>query len=174
MRILFLTFMFSLSLYAEALTLPEHFKADFIQKITNAKGKVIAYKGKVYFSNKSRSKWDYTAPTKKQVCIDDHELTVVDHDLEQISQYVIDKGFDFSNILNKAKLYKKNIYVAKYEDVSYTIQVDANKRLHSIAYFNEDENKVQIIFKKVKYGKGSLNKKILDCKLPKDYDIIRG
>jgi outer membrane lipoprotein carrier protein len=174
MRSLLVVLLCSLGVYANALTLPEHFKAEFTQKITNAKKKVITYKGKVYFSNKSHSKWDYHVPTKKQVCINGRELTVVDHELEQVSQYAIDKGFNFSKILENAKPHKKNIYVAKYENISYTIQVDVHKRLHSIAYFNEDENKVQIIFKKVKYGKGSLNKKLLGCKIPKDYDIIRG
>jgi outer membrane lipoprotein carrier protein len=36
------------------------------------------------------------------------------------------------------------------------------------------DNKVQIVFKKVKYGKGNLSKKTMACKVPKDYDMIRG
>jgi len=167
-------FVLSLGLYANALSLPENFKADFTQKITNTKDKVIAYKGKVYFSNKSMFKWNYTEPTKKEVCTDGHELIVVDHDLEQVSVYAIDKGFNFSKILEKAKLHQKNIYVAKYENKSYTIQTDPKGRLHSIAYFDELDNKVQIIFKKVKYGKGNLSKKTMRCKIPKAYDMIRG
>jgi len=174
MRSLMITFILSMGLYANALSLPEHFKANFIQKITNPKKKVITYKGKVYFSHKSMFKWDYTVPTKKQVCTDGYELTVVDHDLEQVSVYAIDKGFHFSKVLEKAKLHKKNIYVAKYENKSYTIQVDAQKRLHSIAYFDDLDNKVQIVFKKVKYGKGNLSKKVMTCKIPKAYDMIRG
>jgi len=174
MRSLLLIFTLSLGLFADVLSLPEYFKADFTQKITNTKGKVISYKGKVYFSNKLHFKWDYTAPTKKQVCTNGRELTVVDHDLEQVSEYAIEKGFNFSEILKKAKPHKKNIYVANYENKSYTIQVDASQRLHSIAYFDELDNKVQIIFKKVKYGKGNLSKKVMTCKVPKAYDMIRG
>ncbi|MCF6245332.1 MAG: LolA-like outer membrane lipoprotein chaperone [Sulfurovum sp.] len=163
-----------LSYTAHALSLPEKFTADFTQQITNPKKKVITYQGKVYFSNKTFFKWDYTSPTKKQVCSNGRELTVVDHDLEQVSQYDIDKGFNFSKVLKNAKLHKKNIYVAKYENKSYTIQVDAQQRLQSIAYFDDLDNKVQIIFKKVKYAKGNLSKKIMTCKIPKAYDIIRG
>jgi len=174
MRNLFMIFICSLGLNAGGLSFPEQFKADFTQKITNPKKKVITYKGKVYFSHKSMFKWDYTAPTKKQVCTDGYELTVVDHDLEQVSVYAIDKGFNFSKVLEKAKVHKKNIYVANYENKSYTIQVDAKQRLHSIAYFDELDNKVQIIFKNVKYAKGSLSTKAMTCKIPKDYDIIRG
>ena len=174
MRNIFIIFILSLGLSANTLSLPEHFKANFTQKITNTKGKVISYKGKVYFSHTDMFKWSYTQPTKKEVCTDGHELIVVDHDLEQVSQYAIDKGFNFSKILEKAKLHKKNIYVAKYENKNYTIQVDAQERLHSIAYFDELDNKVQIIFKKVKYAKGNLSKKIMTCKIPKAYDMIRG
>jgi outer membrane lipoprotein carrier protein len=174
MRRLVVIFILSFGLSADGLALPEHFKADFIQKITNTKKKVISYRGKVYFSNKSLFKWDYTVPTKKQVCTDGRELIVVDHDLEQVSQYAIDKGFNLSKILKKAKQHKKNIYVANYENKNYTLQVDSKRRLQSIAYFDELDNKVQIIFKKVKYAKGNLSKNVLTCKIPKAYDKIRG
>jgi len=166
----------TLGMYASAapIMLPDNFQANFTQKITNTKKKVIKYRGNVRFSNQSLLKWSYTKPTKKEVCTNGHELTVVDHDLEQVSNYLINKGFNFTKILKKAKLHSKNIYVAKYENKSYTIQVDGKQRLQSIAYFDDLDNKVQIVFKKVKYGKGNLSKKIMACKVPKDYDMIRG
>jgi len=166
----------SLGFYAHAasIILPENFQANFTQKITNTKKKTINYAGKVRFSNESMLKWTYIKPTKKEVCTDGRELTVVDHDLEQVSNYLIDKGFNFTKILKQAKPHSKNIYVAKYQNKSYTIQVDGKQRLHSIAYFDDLDNKVQIVFKKVKYGKGSLSKKSMACKVPKDYDVIRG
>ncbi len=173
MRSLLIIFMFSLALCAKGLTLPEHFTAKFIQKITNPKKKVIVYRGNVYFSDKSLFKWEYISPTKKEVCTNTHELTVVDHDLEQVSYYKIDRGFNLSKILKKARKHKKNIYVASYENKHYTIQVDGKRRLHSIAYFDDLDNKVQLIFKKVKYAKGSLSKRIITCKIPSNYDTIR-
>lgn len=160
--------------HAASITLPENFQADFTQKITNTKKKTINYAGKVRFSNESLLKWTYTKPTKKEVCTNGRELTVVDHDLEQVSKYLIDKGFNFTKILKNAKLHSKNIYVAKYQNKNYTIQVDGKQRVHSIAYFDDLDNKVQIVFKKVKYGKGSLSKKSMTCKEPKAYDMIRG
>jgi len=171
-----LIFIITLGLYADAasIVLPENFQANFMQKITNPKQKVIHYSGNVRFSNKSLLKWAYTKPTKKEVCTNGLELTVVDHDLEQVSNYLINKGFNFTKILQKAKPHSKNIYVAKYENKSYTIQVDSKQRLQSIAYFDDLDNKVQIVFKKVKYGKGNLSKKLMTCKVPKDYDMIRG
>ncbi len=174
MRILLLILTLGLYMYASPIVLPENFTANFTQKITNTKKKTINYNGKVRFSNKRLLKWSYLKPTKKEVCTNGRELTVVDHDLEQVSSYIIDKGFNFAKIVKKAKPHSKNIYVAKHENKSYTIQVDAKQRLHSIAYFDDLDNKVQIVFQKVKYGKGSLSKKSMVCGIPRDYDRIRG
>ena len=161
-------------LQASSLVLPENFQAQFEQKITNTKKKVIHYSGKVYFSNHNVLKWAYHKPTQKEVCTDGRELMVVDHDLEQISYYRINQGFDFSKILQKAKHYRKNVYVATYQNKQYTIQVDTKGKLQSVAYFDDLENKVQIVFKKVTYGKGKLSPALLQCKKPKNYDSIRG
>jgi len=174
MRVLLLILTLSLYVHAAPLTLPENFQAYFTQKISNTKKKTINYSGKVRFSNKSLLKWEYTKPTKKEVCTNNRELTVVDHDLEQVSKYLINQGFNFSKIVKQAKLYKKNIYVAQYENKSYTIQVDKKLKLHSIAYFDDLDNKVQIVFKKMKYGKGLLSRKSMTCTVPKNYDMIRG
>jgi len=173
MRTFILILTLGLFAYAKPIVLPDNFKANFTQKISNPKKKIINYSGKIQFSNEATLKWSYTKPTKKEVCIDGKELTVVDHDLEQVSNYIINKGFNFAKIVKKAKLHKKNIYVSKYENTSYTIQLNDSK-LHSIAYFDELDNKVQIVFKNVKYGKGNLSKKSMTCKVPKDYDMIRG
>jgi len=174
MRIFMIILTLGFYAYAAPLTLPDNFQADFTQKITNTKKKTIHYSGNVRFTNESLLKWTYTKPTKKEVCTNGLELTVVDHDLEQVSNYLINKGFNFTEILKKAKLHSKNIYVAKHEGKSYTIQVDAKQKLQSIAYFDNLDNKVQIVFKKVKYGKGNLSTKSMACKVPKDYDMIRG
>ena len=171
-----LVLILSVAIYATAssIILPDNFQADFTQKITNAKKKTINYSGKVRFSNKILLKWKYLKPTKKEVCTDGFELLVVDHDLEQVSSYLIHKGFDLAKILKKAKKHSQNIYVTKYENINYTIQVDAKQRLHSIAYFDDLDNKVQIVFKKMKYGKGNLSPKSMKCNYPRNYDMIRG
>ena len=154
--------------------LPENFQADFIQKITNTKEKVITYRGKVRFSNETLFKWNYKEPTQKEVCTNGLELLVVDHDLEQVSAYRISNGIDIAKILKKAKSYSKNIYVAEYENKKYTIQVDTKQKLHSIAYFDDLDNKVQLLFKHMKYGKGNLPTQNMKCNYPKNYDMIQG
>ena len=173
MRLLSLLLLLSSMLFS-SIALPENFQANFEQKITNTKGKVIKYKGKIAFSDKNIFKWSYLSPTKKEVCTDGAELLVVDHDLEQVSIYYITKGLDISKVLNKAKLHNGNIYVAEYEGKNYTIQLDNKEKLQSIAYFDELDNKVQIIFTKIKYGKGKLSSEKMKCNYPNDYDMIRG
>jgi outer membrane lipoprotein carrier protein len=154
--------------------LPDNFSADFTQMITNTKKKVINYSGKVRFSESKLFKWSYLEPTKKEVCTDGSELLVVDHDLEQVSAYYIAKGLDIAKVLTKAKLHSKNIYVAEYEGKKYTIQLDETQKLHSIAYYDELDNKVQIVFASMKYGKGKLASKEMMCDYPVAYDMIRG
>ncbi len=157
-----------------SIELPGNFEANFEQKITNTKNRVIKYEGKVRFSDKKLFKWSYTSPTKKEVCSNGVELLVVDHDLEQVSAYYITKGLNISEVLNKAKLHSKNIYVAEYEGKKYTIQLDGSGKLHSIAYYDELDNKVQIVFLKMKYGKGKLSSEKMKCNYPNVYDVIRG
>jgi len=160
--------------YAGGINVPENFQASFTQKITNPKNKVINYAGKVYFSEGSKLKWEYTKPTKKEVCTNGRELLVIDHDLEQVSQYNISKGFNLSEILKKSKKHNKTLYLAKHRGTQYTIKVDKKNRLQAVAYFDELDNKVQISFSRMLFGKGKLSKKKMTCKKPKSYDYIRG
>ena len=173
MRLLSLLLLAS-SLLSASIELPGNFQADFIQKITNTKNKVITYSGKVRFTNETLFKWSYKEPTKKEVCTDGLELLVVDHDLEQVSAYRISNGINIAKILKKAEPYRDNVYVAEYDNKKYTIQVDKQQKLHSIAYFDDLDNKVQILFKHMKYGKGNLPAQSMKCNYPIHYDMIQG
>ncbi len=156
------------------INLPDNFIADFTQMITNPKKKVLTYSGKVRFSDKKLFKWSYLEPTKKEVCTDGKELLVVDHDLEQVSAFYIKKGLDVAKVLSRATHYKDNIYVATFDGKKYTIQLNDAKELQSIAYFDELDNKVQILFTHMKYQKGKLPNKEMQCNYPVEYDVIRG
>lgn len=166
----------ALFVYANAntLTLPGSFKAHFTQTITNPKGKRIDYQGTVQFSNSTFLKWSYKKPTKKEVCISQTQMRVVDHDLEQVSEYYIDKGFNFLKILTQAKHHKDNTYITSYENKRYTIRVDNKKRLQSFAFFDDLDNKVQVSFKRIRYSKRHISAKRMRCSAPKQYDMIRG
>jgi outer membrane lipoprotein carrier protein len=173
MKLLLLFFLLSLKTFA-TIPLPQSFHANFTQKITNSKKKVLEYRGSLSFSDKKYFKWSYLEPSQKEVCTDGFELLVVDHDLEQVSHYYISKGLDIAKVLKTAKYHKKNIYLAKYNDIEYTIQVDKKQRLHSIAYFDVLDNKVQVIFKNIKYAEKVLSEKNMECVYPSTYDMIKG
>jgi len=163
------------SIYSnDSIKLPISFDSGFEQIITNPKKKIIRYKGNVKFVYPSIMKWDYLSPTKKEVCSNGEKIIVVDHDLEQVSSYYLNKKFDVAKILSKAKHYKDNIYVAKYQDKDYTIALDKKGRVQSMAYYDDMDNKVQIVFKKVHYKTKPFSSKKMHCVFPKQYDIIRG
>ena len=134
MKQLLISVVLGTSLWASAITLPENFRAKFEQKITNPEGKVIDYSGTVRFSHEKMLKWAYTKPTKKEVCTNGTNVTVVDHDLEQVSYYLITKAFDLSKVLASATHHKDRIYIANFEGKQYTIQLDNKNRLQSVAY----------------------------------------
>ncbi|MDD2451406.1 LolA-like outer membrane lipoprotein chaperone [Sulfurovum sp.] len=161
-------------LAASPISIPENFKAAFTQRITNPDKKVIHYKGTIRFSGPKMLKWVYQEPTQKEVCSNGENVTVVDHDLEQVSYYLIEKGFDLAEILKTAKPYKetKTVFIAKYQGRDYTIQVDAKKRLSRVAYYDDLENEVLIIFEKMQYGKGKLPFESMLCEAPASYDVI--
>jgi len=174
MKKILIAVLFSVLSNAGDIVLPEHFQATFVQTVTNPKNKVIRYSGKVAFSEGNLLKWSYEEPTKKEVCTDGKEVLVVDHDLEQTSAYRIDKGFDLTQILKDAKPYKDHIYVTEFAGKRYTIQLDNKAHLQSVAYYDDLDNKVQILFKHMKYGKGRLDAARMKCYYPASYDVIRG
>jgi outer membrane lipoprotein carrier protein len=185
---------FTISILAMALNadiaLPNNFETDFNQTITNDKDKVINYSGKVNFKqektiliNETGSetevssklfKWSYTAPTQKEVCTDGLQLIVIDHELEQVSRYLIDDGLDLEEVLKVAKKISTKDYTAYYKDVEYLITVDKDNRLKKIFYTDNLDNRVKIIFENMRYDSESFDDRSLECEEPKDYDMIEG
>ncbi|CAA6811689.1 MAG: Outer membrane lipoprotein carrier protein LolA [uncultured Sulfurovum sp.] len=175
-------------LFAE-ITLPQNFKTDFHQTITNDKGKVIKYTGSVVFKNleqtfdtasgkenlytRSLFKWSYTSPTQKEVCTDGTQLIVVDHDLEQISNYMVDDSINLKEILSVAKKISNVDYTATYKDIEYLISLDEKEQLEYIVYVDNLDNSVKIIFKNMNYNI-IVNEDVLTCNAPQDYDVIKG
>ena len=157
---------------AQNIKLPVAFKANFLQQVTNTKGKVIKYRGRIYYNSPSRTKWIYKSPTRKEVCTMGRKLTVIDHDLEQVSYYSINKGFNLSKVLKKARLHKGNTYVTTYNGKYYTIVLDNKGRVQQIAYKDNLDNTVNIIFTKIKYRNSLLPNSKFVCARPKNYDTI--
>ena len=173
-RILLLStaFIFMTHLLAEGIHIPVSFNGTFTQQVKNSKGKIIRYRGKVYFNAPSESKWIYQSPTKKEVCSSGNQLVVIDHDLEQVSYYTINKGFDLSRVLKRAKLYKGRTYTTKYGDILYTIILNSNGEIEQIAYKDNLDNIVNIMFNTIHYRNKPLSGSKFICARPKGYDTI--
>ena len=165
-------FLFFASTAWAGITLPASFHANFLQTITNEKKKSIHYRGTIAFSNQKGIKWRYQKPTQKDVCSDQTNLIVVDHDLEQIAYYQLQKAIDLNKIVQNAQFVRKRVYNATYDDVLYTIQLDTKGGLQRIAYRDKVDHVVLIIFSKMRYSNQELSSKSLHCPTPKTYDII--
>jgi outer membrane lipoprotein carrier protein len=157
------------------ITLPQNFESNFKQTITNENGKVIEYNGSVLFQNQHRSlfKWSYTYPTKKEVCTDGIQLIVVDHDLEQVSNYMVDEGINLEAVLNVAEKITSTDYKATYKEVEYLISVDTENQLNKIVYVDNLDNGVKIMFNNIQYNT-NIDINLLECQAPQEYDIIEG
>jgi outer membrane lipoprotein-sorting protein len=162
----------SIALFGDGIAMPKSFHARFIQKVTNPKQRVIEYRGTVSMNYPDRMKWHYDSPTVKDVCSSGKRIMVVDHDLEQVSNYRMDESFDLSEVLKKAKFREKNLYLAIYRGKYYTIALDEKGRIEQIAYRDDMDNIVHIRFVGMKYGNRALDRKKLMCTIPKNYDIV--
>jgi outer membrane lipoprotein carrier protein len=189
MKLLLTLSVLALALHAE-ITLPSNFESEFKQSITNEEGKVIKYDGHVLFNrttesffnnrgeeqhyNRSLFKWNYNSPTKKEVCTDGVQLIVIDHDLEQVSNYMVDEGIDLEAILKVAQKITNVDYKATYKETEYIITLDNKQQLSKIVYVDNLDNGVKIVFNNMNYDNSSFDVKKLECQSPKEYDIIQG
>ncbi len=157
---------------ATEIKVPKSFSANFTQLITNPKGKKIKYRGKIYFNAPDNLKWIYKSPTKKEVCSQYGEVVVIDHDLEQASYYSIDKGFNLSKVLKRAKHHKNNLYVTNYKGKYYTIVLNKKGQVNQIAYKDNLDNKVNLMFTNLKYRNKPLPNSKFICARPASYDSV--
>jgi outer membrane lipoprotein carrier protein len=189
MRLLSIILIWSLYLSAD-ISLPDNFQTKFNQTIRNDKGKVIRYSGTVSFKQdidvfinhlnqrqEIRSKlfkWSYTSPTKKEVCTDGTQILVIDHDLEQVSKYLIDDGFDLEQILGVSQKISNRDYKAVYKEIEYLITLDSMGRLQKIVYTDSLDNNVKIVFINMRYNLKPFDDRSLECPVNPDYDVIEG
>ncbi len=172
MKRVFFFFALIAMVHASNIIIPEAFKANFIQQVKSPKGKVIRYRGTIYFNAPDTTKWYYSSPTKKEVCSSDGKLVVIDHDLEQAEYYTIDKGIDIAKILANAKPYRANTYVTKFKGRYYTIVIDKSGKITQIAYKDNLDNTVNIFFQNIRYRSKPFPTNKFLCIRPINYDTI--
>lgn len=170
---IFLAFVLSpLILFGGGIHIPVSFSATFVQQVKNTKGKVIKYAGNIIFDSPSEIKWNYRSPTKKEVCSSGKKLVIIDHDLEQVSYYQIDKGFNLLKVLQQARLYKGKMYTTNSQGVIYTIVLNKKGEVEQIAYKDNLDNIVNIIFRNIVYRSSRIVSSRFVCARPKNYDTI--
>jgi len=158
--------------FSSGISVPTAFKANFTQIVKNRKGKTIKYRGVIVFNSPSETKWRYNSPTKKEVCSSGKDLVVIDHDLEQVSYYSIDRGLNLIRVLRDAKLHKGRTYVTKFKGKYYTVVLTSGGKIEQIAYKDNLDNQVNIIFTNTKYYDRLLPGRKFVCARPKGYDAI--
>ena len=187
MKTLFTIPLLFLTLQAE-INLPENFESNFVQVIINDKGKTLEYNGSVIYRYdkhiliddrgseqeiaNSLFKWSYFSPTKKEVCSDGVQIVIIDHDLEQVSKYLIDEGVDLEQILKRAEMITTKDYKAVYKEVEYLITLDDQGQLKKIVYVDRLDNTVKIEFQNMHYNLKNFDESRLECVINSDYDLI--
>lgn len=147
------------------------FESDFIQTVTDEKNKTLTYEGHLIAQKPQSAVWSYKIPVIKDVYISSYNVTIVEPAIEQVIIRKIESNFDFFNMIRNAKKIKENVYVAMYKESEFTITKNG-ELLESIAYSDEFDNKVKILFKNQQQNK-IIDKKLFIPKFLTDYDIIR-
>jgi len=171
--LLFWIVFFPLVLSAQ-ITVPVSMSAVFVQKVTTPKHKTVRYTGTLYVNRSREFRWTYDKPSHREICGDGSRVRVIDHDLEQVIVYKVGRLLDLMQLLKRAKVYRGNLYTARYHGTQYTLKVNAKGQVEQIAYKDEMDNVVNIHFRKIQYRDVPFPPDRLRCTLPKNYDIIKG
>ena len=146
------------------------FEADFLQKIVDDKGVKITYTGHITASKPRYALWQYIKPVQKSVYILPDRIIVIEPELEQAIIKHLNKNFDLFKIIHNAKAIDKNRYLAKFQDKEYIITME-DSQIKSIAYKDELENDIKIVFKNQEENK-KIPKETYIPHIPDEYDII--
>ncbi|MCR6570792.1 LolA-like outer membrane lipoprotein chaperone [Campylobacter insulaenigrae] len=146
----------------------KNFSSDFIQKVYNNNSS-IEYKGNFIISQ-NKAFWNYIYPNSKQIYINQHEITIIEPQLEQVIFTKIQNLPNLQQIFKKAKKITEETYEANYENVKYKINFKNNK-ISNISYTDELQNSVVIYLFNQKIDEKIDEKKFIP-KIPNHYDIV--
>jgi len=146
------------------------FEADFTQKITDDKKKVLKYNGHLKASKPAYALWDYKSPVTKSIYIQFDKITIIEPELEQVIIKYIDEDFDFFSMIKNSKKIDDSTYKARFKQTDFMIKVKDDK-IVSISYMDDLDNKVVIYFKNVVQNK-EISKDDFSPTIPLEYDIL--
>ena len=147
------------------------FEADFTQSVTDDKNTSLNYNGYIAAQKPQNAVWNYKEPVKKDVFINQHSITIIEPEIEQVIIRKIQSNFDFFMMIKNAVKIGTDTYKAHYKKANFTIKMQ-NDLIKSISYKDEFENDVLISFEKQKQN-NTINEKIFMPIIPIEFDIIR-
>ncbi len=146
-----------------------NFSSEFTQSVSSKDSK-IDYSGR-FVLTQNKAFWSYEKPSKKEIFIQNNEIIIVEHDLEQVVFSKLDKIPNLNEIFKRAKKINDNKLEAKYEGINYQIYLEKDE-VKSISYKDEFENSVLItLFNQRKNTK--IDENIFTPNFPKNYDLVR-
>jgi outer membrane lipoprotein carrier protein len=157
MKVLIIILLTFYQLFAQIKT----YQASFIQTVTNPSGKVINYEGSIYIKQPNKMLWKYKTPVEKYVYMDDLKIIIDEPELEQAIYTQLTDEINVISFLNNPKLI----------DDKYKVTFET-KKLKSIEYNDEMENKIKILFKNIKIN-DNIADQLFQFIAPLDYDIIK-
>ncbi len=149
----------------------DSFFGNFKQTITSDSKSVIEYSGKVFIKKSGKILWQYEAPIKKNVYIDNTMAIVDEPELEQAIFTKLDNEINIIKLLNEAKKIDNENYVSTINGIKYSIKVQDNK-ISKITYKDELDNLVNINFLNIVQN-GDIADEIFKFIIPSHYDVIR-
>lgn len=168
MRILFVLMLFFPHLFAFDVDF-KNLHADFIQTVSSKQGK-ITYRGNFILQD-GKAFWSYEEPSKKEIYINDDEIVIIEHDLEQVIVSKLKKLPNLNEIFKKAKKRTPSKFEARYENINYIIELEEDE-IKKISYEDALENFVSIMLFNVRRNQ-AIDATIFTPKYPAHYDIVR-
>lgn len=147
----------------------ENLSANFTQNVSS-KSANLNYAGFFVITPK-KAFWRYEKPENKEIYINENEVIIVEHELEQAIISSLESIPNLSEIFKNAKKINDNEFLAEYENVKYKIQAQ-NEEIKSISYKDDFDNVVLLNFFNQKKN-STINEEILTPKVPKNYDLLR-
>jgi outer membrane lipoprotein carrier protein len=147
------------------------FKSDFTQNITNPSGKTITYSGDIVANDNNMYIWTYNEPIVKQVYIIQNDVIINEPELEQTIYTTLNTQINLFQLIKEAKQISQHEYISIFNEIEYTLYLK-DDLLQSIAYKDEIDNKVSIIFKNQQINQ-KIDSKIFLFDPNPNFDIIK-
>lgn len=144
-------------------------KSDFTQIVTSDEAK-ITYNGNFLARDDNKAVWSYKTPTKKVIYFGDDKVIIIEPNIEQAIITNLDNTPNLTAILRTAKQISPEIYVAKFDGVTYTTKFEKNLPSH-ISYTDKFGNNIEILLNNV-VKNSKIDDIVFDVKIPKNFDII--